>query len=115
MSVTRRRCAAGCGRRSMLCALGLVLAAGAVLFAPLLAVACVFGDDGGCLCQSPQPPGDPLTVAVLLDASHGWALGGGPSGLTVGHRAETVVCSALRPPGCLFALACDGRPPPPDA
>ena len=112
MSVTRRRFAAGSGRRSVVCALGLALAACAVLLAPVLAVAFVSGDDGGCPCQSPQPPGDPLTMAVFLNASHGWAVGDGHFVLTVGHRTEAVICSALCPLGCPFAVASDGRPPP---
>ena len=77
MSLSRCRFAARSGRPPLACLLGLLLAAVAVLLVPALALAFVSGDSGGCLCQSPQPPGDSLTVVAFLDASHGW-LGGGP-------------------------------------
>ena len=38
------------------------------------ALAFVSGDNNGCLCQSPQPPGDPLTVVAFLDAYPGRVL-----------------------------------------
>lgn len=111
MSVSRRRLVARSRQRSKICALGLVLAACVVFLAPLLALAFVSGD-GGCLCQIPQPPGDPLAVVVFLDAAHGWATVSSPSAVTVGYRVESVKTRALHPPGCPFALVSERRPPP---
>jgi hypothetical protein len=94
--------------------LGLLLTITAVLLLPTLALAFVSGDNNGCLCQSPQPPGDPLTVVALLEACHGW-LGGGPVLVTSGCDWQTVASGALVPQGCAWTIASVGRPPPPAA
>ena len=91
--------------------LGLLLTITAVLLLPTLALAFVSGDNNGCLCQSPQPPGDALTVVALLDACQGW-LGGGPVLLTTGCGLEEVTTGALAPQGCTWTVALVGRPPP---
>ena len=111
MSVPRCRFAARSGRLSLAGLLGLVLAGVAVLLLPAFALAFVSGDSTGCLCQSPQPPGDSLTVVALLDAGQGW-LGGGPVLVTTGCRSETVASGALVPQGCACTIASVGRPPP---
>jgi hypothetical protein len=111
VSVPRRRFAARFGGPSLACSLGLLLATSVVLLLPAFAVALV-SDDGACLCQSPQPPGDSLTVVALLDAFHGW-LGGGPVLVTSGCRSEAVASGALIPQGCAWTVASVGRPPPP--
>lgn len=71
MSV-RRRLVAGSGRPTLVCSLGLLAAAVAVLLLPAFACAFLSGDSGACLCQSPQPPGDSLAVVACFDVSHGW-------------------------------------------
>ena len=111
MSLSGCRFAARPGRLPLVCLLGLSLAAAAILLWPAFALAFVAADQGGCLCQSPQPPGDSLTVVALLDACHGW-LGGGPAFVTAGCRAETVAGGALVPQGCAWPIASVGRPPP---
>jgi hypothetical protein len=112
VSVPRRRFAARFGRPSLACSLGMVLATSVVLLLPAFALAFVAGDNGGCLCQSPQPPGDCLTVVALLDDCQGW-LGGGPVLQTTGSRSEAVASGALIPQGCPWTVASVGRPPPP--
>ena len=111
MSLSGCRFAARSGRLPLAGLLGLLLAATVVLLLPALALALLPGDQGGCLCQSPQPPGDSLTVVALLDACHGW-LGGGPAFVTAGCRAEAVTSGALVPQGCAWSAASVGRPPP---
>ena len=110
MSV-HRRFAASSGRLPLACLLGLLIAVVAVLLLPTLALAFVSSDEGGCLCQSPQPPGDSLTVVALLDVFHDW-LGGGLVLLTTGCRAEALAGGALLPQGCAWPIASVGRPPP---
>ncbi len=112
MLVSRCRFAARSGGPPLAGLLGLLLAVVAVLLLPALALAFVSGDNGGCLCQSSQPPGDSLTVVALLDASYGWALGGRPVLVTVGCRSEAVTSGALVPQGCAWAIASVGRSPP---
>jgi hypothetical protein len=114
VSLSRCRFAARSGRLSLACSLGMVLATSAVLLLPAFALALLPGDNGGCLCQSPQPPGDPFTVVALLDVFHGW-LGGGLVLLTSGCRSEAVASSVLTPRGCGWTAASVGRPPPPGA
>ena len=109
MSLRRSLWQAAAGRL-----LGFLLVGVAVLLLPAFALAFVSGDNNGCLCQSPQPPGDPLTVVAFLDACQGW-LGGGPMLLTSGCRSETVAGGALVPQGCAWTVASVGRPPPPSA
>jgi hypothetical protein len=111
VSVPRRRFAARFGRPSLACSLGLLLAGAAVLLLPACALALVSGDNNGCLCQSPQPQGDSLTVIALLDAGHGW-LGGGSVLLTTGCSVEAVTGGALVHQGCACTIASVGRPPP---
>ena len=111
MSVPRCRFAARSGRPPLAGLLGLLLAGAAVLLLPAFALAFISSDQGGCLCQSPQPPGDPLPVVALLDACQGW-LGGGPVLVTTGCRSETVAGGALVPQGCACTIASVGRPPP---
>ena len=111
MSVSRCRVAARFGRPPLAGLLGLVLVGTAALLLPAFALAFVSGDSTGCLCQSPQPPGDSLTVVALLDACHGW-LGGGPVLLTSGCSTEAVAGGALTPQGCTWTVASVGRPPP---
>ena len=111
MSLSRCRFAARSGRLSLAGLLGLVLASAVVLLLPAFALAFVSGDSTGCLCQSPQPPGDPLTVVASLDVCHDW-LGGGLVLLTTGCRSETVASGALVPQGCACTIASVGRPPP---
>ena len=111
----RRRFAARSARPPLVRTLGLVAIAAVVLLLPTFALVLLPGDTGACLCQSPQPQGDSLTVVALLDVSHGLALSVGPFVLTVGCRAEAVNSGALRPCGCPFAVASEGRPPPPSA
>ena len=113
MSV-RRRFAARSGRLSLACSLGMVLATSVVLLLPAFALALVSGDGSGCLCQSPQPPGDSLSVVALLDACQGW-LGGGPVLQTTGCRSQVVADGALIPQACAWTIASVGRPPPPAA
>ena len=113
MSVPRRRFAARFGGPSLVGSLGLVLATSVVLLLPAFALAFVSGDgDGACLCQSPQPPGDPLTVVALLDASHGWVLGARPVFVTASCGSQEVTSRALIPRGCPWTVASVGRPPP---
>ena len=111
MSLSRCRLAARPGRLPLVCLLGLSLAAAAILLWPAFALAFVAADQGGCLCQSPQPPGDSLTVVALLDACHGW-LGGGPALLSAGRHAEALTGGAPLPQGCAWPIASVGRPPP---
>ena len=111
MSLSGCRLAARPGRLPLVCLLGLSLAAAAILLWPAFALAFVAADQGGCLCQSPQPPGDSLTVVALLDASHGW-LGAGPVPLTSGCRAEAVTSGADTLQGCASTATSVGRPPP---
>ena len=111
MSLSRCRFAARSGRPPLVGLLGLSLAAAAMLLLPAFALAFVSGDNNGCLCQSPQPPGDSLAVLALLDAGHGW-LGGGPVLLITGCRAEALAGGALLPQGCAWPIASVGRPPP---
>ena len=113
MSVPRRRFAARFGGPSLACSLGLVLATSVVLLLPAFALAFVSGDGSGCLCQSPQPPGDPFTVVALLDASHGWAMRAGPALVTASCGSQKVTSRALIPQGCPWTVASVGRPPPP--
>ena len=108
VSVPRCRFAARSGKLPLV---GLLLASAALLLLPAFALAFLPGDNGGCLCQSPQPPGDPLTVVALLDACHGW-LGGGPVLVTTGCRSEAVTSGALIPQGCAWTIASVGRSPP---
>ena len=112
MSVPRRRFAARFVGQSLVGSLGLLLSGADVLLLPTFALAIVSSNDGACLCQSPQPQSDPLAVVALLDASHGWALGGGPVPLTTGCRSEAVASRALIPRGCPWTVASVGRPPP---
>ena len=86
MSLSGCRFAARPGRLPLVCLLGLSLAAAAILLWPAFALAFVAADQCGCLCQSPQPPGDCLTVVALLDDCQGW-LGGGPVLQTTGSRS----------------------------
>ena len=111
MSLSGCRFAARSGRLPLAGLLGLLLAATVVLLLPALALALLPGDQGGCLCQSPQPPGDSLTVVALLDAFHGW-LGGGPALLSAGRHAEALTGGAPLPQGCAWPIASVGRPPP---
>ena len=111
MSVSGCRLAARSGRLPLAGLLGLLLAVAAVLLLPAFALAFVSGDSNGCLCQSPQPPGDSLTVVALLDACQGW-LGGGPVLLTSGCDTEAVAGGARLPQGCACPIASVGRPPP---
>lgn len=111
MSVPRWRIATRSGRLPLVGLLGLLLAIAVVFLLPAFALAFICGDQGGCLCQSPQPPGDPLTVVALLDVSHRW-LGGDLVLLTSGCRSETVASGALVPQGCACTIASVGRPPP---
>ena len=111
MSLSGCRFAARPGRLSLAGLLGLLLAAAAILLLPTFALAFVSGDNGGCLCQSPQPPGDPLTVVALIDACHGW-LGGGPVLVNAGCSVEAVASGALVPQSCAWSAASVGRPPP---
>ena len=111
MSVPRRRFVARFGGPSIPGLLGLLLAVAAVLVLPAFAVAFLPGDNNGCLCQSPQPPGDSLTVLALLDAGHGW-LGGGPVLLTTGCSTEAVTSGALTLQGYAWTVTSVGRPPP---
>lgn len=111
MSALRCRFAARSGRRSLTYALVLLLAAGAVFLLPAFALAFAAGDSGGCLCQSPQPPGDALAVVAFLDVSHGW-LACGTTLLTTACGLGVVNVSALTPRGCPWTVASDGRPPP---
>jgi len=111
VSLSRCRFAARSGRLPLVGLIGLLLAVVALLLLPTLALAFVSGDNNGCLCQSPQPPGDPLTVVALLDACHGW-LGGGPVLVTSGCRVEAVTSGAETPQGCASTAASVGRPPP---
>ena len=111
MSVPRCRFAARSGGPPIPGLLGLLLAVAAVLVLPAFAVAFLPGDKNGCLCQSPQPPGDALTVVALLDACQGW-LGGGPVLVTSGCRVEAMAGGALTPQSCAWTVASVGRPPP---
>ena len=111
MSVSRCRLAARSGRPPLAGLLGLLLVGVAVLLLPAFALAFVSGDNNGCLCQSPQPPGDSLTVLALLDAGHGW-LGGGPVLLTTGCSTEAVTSGALTLQGYAWTVTSVGRPPP---
>ncbi len=111
MSVLRGRFAARSGRLPLVGLLGLLLAGAALLLLPAFALAVLPGDNGGSLCQSPQPPGDPLPVVALLDTCHGW-LGGGPVLPTTDCSAEAVTGGALTPQGCAWTIASVGRPPP---
>ena len=111
MSLSRCRFAARSGRPPLVGLLGLSLAAAAMLLLPAFALAFVSGDSTGCLCQSPQPPGDSLTVVALLDAGQGW-LGGGPVLVTSGCRAEALTSGAETPQGRPWPIASVGRPPP---
>jgi hypothetical protein len=111
VSLSRCRFAARFGRLPLAGLLGLLLATTAGLLLPAFALAFASADNNGCLCQSPQPPGDPLTVVALIDACHGW-LGGGPILLTTGCRSEAVASGALVPQGCAWTVASVGRPPP---
>lgn len=114
MSLSRCRFAARSGRLPLACLNGLLLAVVAVLLLPALALACISSDEGGCLCQSPQPPGDSLSVVALLDVCQGW-LGGGPMLLTADSRSQAVAGGTLIPQGCARTVASVGRPPPPAA
>ena len=111
MSVPRRRFAARFGRPSLVGLLGLVLVGAAVLLLPAFALALLPGDNGGCLCQSPQAAGDSLTVVALLDVFHGW-LSGGPVLVTSGCRVEAMAGGDLTPQSCAWTVASFGRPPP---
>ncbi len=111
MSLSRCRFAARSGRPPLACLLGLSLAVVALLLLPTLALAFISSDEGGCLCQSPQPSGGSLTVVALLDACHGW-LGGGPVLPTTGCRSEALAGRTLIPQGCSWTAASVGRPPP---
>ncbi|MGD0997602.1 MAG: hypothetical protein ABR941_04705 [Thermoleophilia bacterium] len=112
MTVSRCRYAARFGGPPLVGSLGLLLAGAALLVLPALAVPFLPGDNGGCLCKSPQPPGDSLTVVALLDVSHGWALGGGLALVTSGCRVEAMAGGALTPQSCAWTVASVGRPPP---
>jgi TolB protein len=111
VSLSRCRFAACFGRLPLAGLLGLLLAATAVLLLPAFALAFVSGDGNGCLCQSPQPPGDPQIVVALPDASHGW-LGGGLVLAVTGCRSQAVADGALVPQGWARTAASVGRPPP---
>ena len=114
MSVPRRRFAARFGGPSLTCSLGMVLAISVVILLPAFAVALVSGDgDGACLCQIPQPPGDPFTAVALLDVSHGWVLEAGPMFVTPNCGSQGITSRALIPQGCPWTVASVGRPPPP--
>ena len=89
----------------------IVLISIALLLLPAFALAFVSGDSTGCLCQSPQPPGDSLAVLALLDAGHGW-LGGGPVLVNAGCPSEAVASGALVPRDCAWTAASVSRPPP---
>ncbi len=112
MSVPRCCFAARPGRPPLACPLGLLLAVAAVLLLPVLALAFVPSDNGGCLCQSPQPLGDSLTVVAFLDASHSWALAGGSLLPSTGCRSERATSSGLIPQSFARIVALVGRPPP---
>ena len=114
MSVPRCRFAARSGRPPLAGLLGLVLASAVVFLLPAFAWAFVSSDGSGCLCQSPQPPGDSLTVLAWLDACHGW-LGSGLVLVTSGCDWQAVAGGALVPQGCACTIASVGRPPPPGA
>jgi hypothetical protein len=90
---------------------GLLLATAVVLLLPAFALAFVSTGTDGCLCQSPQPPGDPFTVIVLLDACHSW-LAGGPVGVTPVCGSEAVTGGGLAPQSFACTAASVGRPPP---
>ena len=107
----RRRFAARSAKPTLVCGLGLLLGAVAILLLPTLALAVVSGDGAGCLCQSPQPPGDSLAVVAFLDVAHGW-LAAGPMLLAAGSCSEAVATGALIPQGCAWTAASVGRPPP---
>lgn len=109
MSV-HRRFAASSGRLPLACLLGLLLAVVAVLLLPTLALAFVSSDEGGCLCQSPQPPGDSLTTIALLGDCQGWLHD--PVFLTTGSGSKAVAGGALIPQCCAWPVASVGRPPP---
>ena len=112
MTASRCRYAARCGGPPLIGSLGLLLAGVAVLLVPAFALALLPGDNGGCLCQSPQPPGDPLPVVALFDASHGW-LAAGTVLVTTGRSPEAVTAGALTPRVRAWTVACVDRPPPP--
>ncbi len=108
MSVARCRFAARLGRPPLVGSLGLLLAGAALLLLPALAVGLLPGDNGGCLCQSPLPPGEPPTAAACLD---GW-LAAGPMLAITGCSAEALITGALTPQGRAGPVASVGRPPP---
>ena len=112
MSVPRRRFAARSGRLPLAGLLGLLLAVAAVLVLPAFALAFLPGDNGACLCQSPQPPSDSLSVVAFLDVCQGW-LGGGPVLLSTGCGMEAVTTHGLAPQSFACTVALVGRPPPP--
>ena len=70
--MSRCRFAARLGGPPLAGSLGLLLAGAALLLLSAFALAFVASGTGGCLCQSPQPPGDSLTVVACLDACQGW-------------------------------------------
>lgn len=113
MSASYRRVTARYGRWPLACLLGLLLAASLLLLLPAFAWAFLSTDDGTCLCQGPEPPGDPLTVLCFLDAAHGWAVCGSATLLTAGCSVEIVSSGTPAPEGRAFAAASVGRPPPP--
>lgn len=111
MLLSRCRVAARSGGPPITGLLGLLLAACAVLLLPAFALAFVSTGTDGCFCQSPLPPGDPLTVIVLLDACHGW-LAGDRVLVTPVCGSEAVTGGGLAPQSfaCTAASVC--RPPP---
>ena len=113
VSVPRRCFAARSDRLPLACPLSLLLATCAVLLVPAFALVLLPGGSGGCLCQSPQPPGDPLTIVALLDTSHGLLVGGGPVLLSTSCGSEKVIGGRRPPQSFASIVASVGRPPPP--
>jgi len=111
LSLSGCRFAARSGRLPLARLIGLLLAVVAVLLLPTLALVLISGDEGGCLCQSPQPSGDSHTVLASLDDCPGW-LGGGPAPLTTGSRSQATAGGALIPQGGAWTVASVSRPPP---
>jgi hypothetical protein len=110
--VPYRRFVARYGRWPHAVLLGLLLFAFLVLLLPAFALAFLAPDDGSCLCQGPQSPGDPLAVVCFLDASHCWAHGTDPTIVTTGCDLEAVTSGVPAPQGRAFTAASVGRPPP---
>jgi hypothetical protein len=110
--VPRCRFAARSGRPPLACSPWLLLAAAAVLLAPAFTLVLLPGDTSACLCQSPQPPGDPFAVPAFLDPSQGWPGGNGLLPLTTGCASEVVTRGGLTPQSFAWIIASVGRPPP---